>query len=530
MRSTRAFFIATTSMVLAACSASLVSTRVSTATSPIATTGMFYTLPRTVVQVSLPVILSETTAGPLRDYSPLFLPDNKARSDSRLLSFKPATFTTAGEPDPELVFHLSAAGKGALRQTLGFEFTEEGVVTGLKAEVESQTAELVLAGVSALSGILTRTAFASSGSQIRPADTSMCEDDITDNNWKDHFRQCFLPSGEQDRSHLIPVFDGLKPEEASTLQRAYVPSDQNGKDTRELFRARAFYDRITKLSENYEEALGQPDQASSGTNAVLDRTLARIKALKAEFLGKRTQHKWTGVFHVRPERTGTCAANQLRETTCASWQSLVLLKVAEDESGICDVDPDAGSGRPPAKLWRGPQHASCTTGTQKTIGLKMEIQSTDLATTVAGKYTQPAEAGLHFLIPARMDTRLVATGFSDWVEPAAYLMIAQHGILAALPSEMGGKSVAHDLKFYAASGALKSYTLASTPNLTPEMVNSLSTSANALLDARKAQREAEAADADPLNQLKRQQEVLNVLLAIQTACAELEDPPEECGR
>ena len=197
--------LATLTLMLASCSANLVSTHVSTAPGRVPTVGVYYTLPRTVVQVSLPVTLTETTEGELADFAPLFLPDDPVLTASRKLSFKPAAFTTSGEPDPELVFHLRGNGGGTVRQALGFEFTEEGVVTGLKAEVESMTADVALAAVGAATGIFSRTLYGSG--QVGPGLAGnvafVCDDPITEQNWKEHFKACFI-SGGAARQRSLP--------------------------------------------------------------------------------------------------------------------------------------------------------------------------------------------------------------------------------------------------------------------------------------------------------------------------------------
>lgn len=112
------------------------------------------------------------------------------------------------------------------------------------------------------------------------------------------------------------------------------------------------------------------------------------------------------------------------------------------------------------------------------------------------------------------------------IDGAVYLMVAQQGVIAALPSELGGKAVTHDMSFYEASGALKSYNLLSQPAVNKGVVDSLSTTSNALLDAQKKQKDAEANAA--YNTLKKESEMLQFMLNKQSACAGLANPPRAC--
>src|SRR5262249_23840487 len=139
--------------------------------------------------------------------------------------------------------------------------------------------------------------------------------------------------------------------------------------------------------------------------------------------------------------------------------------------------------------------------------LDTEPSGEQLAAMVRRNYSQPADPGLRYRIPARMRVTVEEDGATI---PAAEtrLMIAQFGLVAALPATVDSKTINYSLKFYEATGALKSFKLGSKPVLTKGTVDSLSGNLNSILDAEKKKADADKLAADQLTKRQRMRQLL----------------------
>lgn len=566
-------------LVLSACSAHMISHHVGTADDawkkePVQ--GLFYTLPQTVIRITLPMTLSEARAGEYLAFADLFFPGEQKLEAGRKLTFKQAAFTTRGVPDPRHVYYLRVEGRRAMEQTLNLSFTEQGAVTGLKTVTANKTADVVLATVGSVASILTKAAAIGRSEESAkklttlqetlewscashptlppepgPGDFSADYDEAVER----HFVQCFLlaasagANNQQVRGRLVNNYWRLEDAARKSILDAYRDvADRDkpvlGKDRLALGDALATYLLYAELAVEQNEALKSPEVAMEGYASALDRVEARMKELRGKFLGsKKADQEWTAVFEILP---GECDSK--RAEPCEEWPTepaSALLEYLPDE-GICGYDSAALAGSPPSSKLDvtaagKPRCLPPHEPSRLKLALHRDPLDDQLVTRVAGSFERPAEAGLHYIVPAQMRAEIqiepghckgdgsAAQDVRDLRSSSAHLMIAQHGIVTAMPSTFGGKAMTHDVTFYDASGAVKSFNLVSTPMIDKGMVDSLSGTANTLLDARIKQQEAEAAAADPLNQLKKEKDTLEALLAIQKACAELENPPEDCG-
>ncbi|MCC7157236.1 MAG: hypothetical protein IT161_21835, partial [Bryobacterales bacterium] len=89
------------------------------------------------------------------------------------------------------------------------------------------------------------------------------------------------------------------------------------------------------------------------------------------------------------------------------------------------------------------------------------------------------------------------------------------------PASAGGRSVNYNLQLYDASGAMKSFELASTSVLNKGVIESLGGSAQTALAARLAAEEEARKKADPLAVLQSRQAYAESAAKLQKACAEL---------
>lgn len=103
----------------------------------------------------------------------------------------------------------------------------------------------------------------------------------------------------------------------------------------------------------------------------------------------------------------------------------------------------------------------------------------------------------------------------------AAFMVGQFGVEVSLPASSGGRSMNYNIKFYEATGAMKSFSLTSKAAMEAANVNSISNSTNAILDARTKQQQAAADKTDELKRLERQSKILENKAKIQQYCAQL---------
>lgn len=130
---------------------------------------------------------------------------------------------------------------------------------------------------------------------------------------------------------------------------------------------------------------------------------------------------------------------------------------------------------------------------------------------VRAAFNDDGERSFRYIIPAV--TKVALTWGDDSVGESRQ-QIAQFGLVASLPASSGGKSLNYALAFYESTGALKSFKLASKAVLQKATVDTISSQANTLIDAKKK------AD-DELTVLDREQKILAAKKSIFDNCKAL---------
>jgi hypothetical protein len=121
---------------------------------------------------------------------------------------------------------------------------------------------------------------------------------------------------------------------------------------------------------------------------------------------------------------------------------------------------------------------------------------------------QNGDRGFYYCIPAIAD---VVLKLGDDPVTRSKQSIAQFGTYASLPASTGGKSTAYALKFYEATGALKSFNVTSKAILQKGTADTLGAQVTTVADA---QRTA----GDELTKLNRQSQILVAKKAIYDNC------------
>jgi hypothetical protein len=133
------------------------------------------------------------------------------------------------------------------------------------------------------------------------------------------------------------------------------------------------------------------------------------------------------------------------------------------------------------------------------------------------------ERGFFYRVPATADVLLK---LGDDTVTKSKQVIAQFGITASLPASTGGKSTAYALKFYEATGALKSFNVTSKAVMGKSTADALGTDVTTLVTAKQAADQAQRTKQDELTVLDRQAKILTDKKAIYDNCKALN---QACG-
>jgi hypothetical protein len=522
--------------LLAACTAKLVVIHVPDGVLPAdkrpVPEGVFYALPRTVVKVDLPVDRIETRAGRYVEYTKLFFPQLAREAEARMESVRKVadpsalatdpvasfklgtpTFSVVGEPDPGQVYFVKVTGGLAVDRTAVLEYTEQGAVQGAQLEEASVAAEVALGLVGAASGILTRTALTGASERTLavnpPGSTArvcpqapsaeMAERAKMDDPVWQFFKKYQMDPVVQAAEEAFARYCDLDAEKRRSIANAVHAVKP------ELVGAYGAFQRIYRLQSAREKVLTGQSLAPEVILRDLDAAIGR--ELAASFLGLEAKEQWVGAFEVRP-------------ATLADRPEIMQFSKA---GGVCQTADLRGKLASPGKFTVAKK---CDDRRPVVVGFRLDGQDQPLKR-IAGQYMvgtdleRSGDRSFRYRVPAlaRIDVRWLATPETCVGEGGA--AIGQFGEILSLPAKSGGRSLNYDLKFYEATGALKSFRLASKSAIQKGNVDTLSSSANAMLDAKLKKEQEEAKAADELNQLERRRKILEEQVKIRQACAAL---------
>jgi len=495
--------------------------------------GVFYALPRTVIKVAVPIERSQSIPGVYAEYTELFFPDPSHKagavkdSGSGTDTAKPAdktqkqkfalgkpVFTTVGEPDLSKLYYVKFVGSGAVDRTASIDYTEQGTVSGVQGGADNYTTDVILSAVNAAAGIASRVAFGSATDRPKatPPKAKECpenpsDDDeavydffVTDNNAKEIFYHYCELGDPASRKKIQNDVAAAKADWNSPLSKAFKAY----KDIADLTSKRR--DLITQTG------VGAPLPSLEVMLKEIDALLTRNMA--TYFTGQTKKDTWTPAFELRP-----LAVND---------PPIALLSI-DETGGVCLIQ----SLPPQDEATDGfLSKDGCKEATAKTVRVRFALNGTDqVFMRVQGAFEETGDRSFRYLIPAAAIATLEigGTGSAECLkEPgckrggAAALSIGQFGAEVSLPASSGGRSVNYTLKFFEATGALKSFSLASKAAIQAATVNSLTTTANSALDAKNKQAAADAAKADQLAKLDRQAKILQDQATIEKLCVQLQ--------
>ncbi|HVT92003.1 MAG TPA: DUF4831 family protein [Bryobacteraceae bacterium] len=507
--------------------------------------GLIYSLPFTVVQVTAPVVKKEAREGYFSEFAEVFFLDEYLAGGAVAPGTTGVTFrldkpgiATMAEPDPKEQYYvkLNRSRWELFRDVTGsLELGETGMLTSGQVTVTNTAPDLTISAASVITGLLTRTAFATPlgggdvVEQAPPFDTGRaqsiikaCAAILTDPNEKAFFQQigktvnnALSRRPEEDQILYCqlrapierrPVYDFLK--DSNEERRNRLAS--------EFRNAAAAYVTIQNLTDKLNDLISGAPMLPQPTESRTE--LERLIQTQAEkyFLGKVDKTPWSPAFTVREYDA-----------------AVVPLFTIDKKNGVCWIDPAQTAG---GVL---PNPDFCTGDISRTPPEGSDLVSVELrkvdwdttASTAEAKFDlKKAGRGFAYRIPAQA-TVILNRGKSE--VGRATVAVAQFGHTASLPASLGGFSTTYTFKLDEATGAMRSASFGRTGIIRKESLDAAGTNLNALLDARRAQLEArkkqaetDAENASVGTDLERRKKLLETQVAVQEACQKLK---LDCG-
>lgn len=119
--------------------------------------GVTYRLPRTVVQVVVPVKATLKSRGELSDFAPCFFSGSDLEewvtAPSKKFVIEPPTFKSRGEPDPEETYIVKTKGRYFEAKTVLMEYSPSGTLTKGESESKDETVDFTLKAVGTVVGL-----------------------------------------------------------------------------------------------------------------------------------------------------------------------------------------------------------------------------------------------------------------------------------------------------------------------------------------------------------------------------------------
>ena len=537
------FSIAAAALALTGCNGKIVVTRVPSApTAKAPMDGVYYALPKTVVQVSQPIDRAELSAGKYVVYLPLFFPKTAESGDfvpADKVTFKlaKATFTTTGEPDPAEIFFFKIGEKGAVDRTALLEYTDQGTVSGASAQADNVTSDIVLSVLSTAAGLAAKSFGApGAGKEL---------DCVTHDPEKIICKKIAGAPGSIDASRLINDYNRLKPHTQGLLDAA-AKADPAGFDD-----ALQAYAEIFTLKTN-RDTLRNSATALAADAQLKDFDAAISASLAYAFTGSQKKDTWTATPELRPaaitatseifklnEQRGICFLNDLPagdQPPKAFWlegagyrcDQAAMLKALNDQKAKIDPKNTDAINAIDKKINRLP--ASLQEAKTLTAAFALDPANGQLFQRLDSAYEETGERGFYYRVPASTRIALKLCGEKpvdakpEDPKPCdtstdGKLAMAQFGKTFSLPASTGGKTTAYALKFYEATGALKSFNVTSKTMLTKANADTLGSQATSLVTASKTA-------SDEVTKLDREAKIMGDKAAIYTACKTLNQP---CG-
>jgi hypothetical protein len=241
------------------------------------------------------------------------------------------------------------------------------------------------------------------------------------------------------------------------------------------------------------------------------------------FLGTSSETIWTGAFEFVPPTMGPAPAPVPAISGTFFWFS--------ESDGLCEgpVADSLGIKIPPK--FKPKSGCAAILPTWKIVAVRIERKTDEdgflgnLNAAHSADETRDQQRGFYYRIPARAAAILqegAAPGAKDLAR--SNLIVAQFGIVASLPASSAGRTTQYKIALDESTGALKNFNLGSDSLVQKSILDDVSSSASAILDAKKAREKAKADANDVLAQKKRELDLLKTQNEINVEKKKLETP------
>lgn len=458
--------------------------------------GVFYSLPRTIVQVDVPVVRIDKTPGAYARFAKCFFPEDDAIT-AKTFSFgidnSNIRFGTQAIPDPQEVYLIKTTGGKFETRSLEMALTESGVFIKGKGETKNEAID-----------VLTTTAknIVALGSKfINPA---------------------ALDGGGGERK---------QPAHVMRCQTTYATPAATKAD---FDAALEVYNNIRDLQGMREQLLAGSDSSADTLKLKLSELDGTIKGYRDKyFLGVTSKATWPLSFRFNPQNPN------------AMYAQLFQLDPAH---GVCQIIASQGiqfnpsfregpcNGKP---IWIALELGD--NGENNSGGIMLAQAINDAQLNDGGK------RGFYYRVPGRAMARLYEGSNFQYQQfqyeyyqnhsaanyslasaterSRAMMSVAQLGITVSLPASTGGRRTKYDLELYENTGGMKNFIMGSDALLQQSNVDVVTSSVSNVLDAKRARNEANAPPSE-LDTLEQKRKILEERKKIKDLEKELGTSPE----
>jgi hypothetical protein len=510
--------------------------------------GVMYNLPKTIVQVTVPVNKLTKTPGEFEEFAPCFFPESESKDRIKVkettYSIGQPSFSSRGLADTSETYVIKTKGKYFESKSLFMEYGPGNVLQKGEAESKNETLEFTLKAISTAAGI---------AAKVAPLllSTNPGENERRLQELGEEY-QCFEKIKTDDAGALRAAAAALN------ISKGAVNSEMQSVDgvapinmialyqTRDEYRAR--YKTAKILFGKLTDLINQSDAAlqNNGTNVPPDtykvmreKNAEAIEAHRGLFLGLESKKVWPATFEFEPPKNtdesysglmfsyskakGVCRSGEIEKksikidsgftftddnkeecgnTTADKIQAVWIKVVKSDDQNYLDNLRDANGNavnRDQARGWvyRVPANAAVTVQTQG-IDCPPKIGAPGIKSCLIGSFGIAKPAGVNtitvaFVGSAAIAPLAVSSAQHAWIE----MPIAQLGVILSLPASSAGRSSATAITLDPATGAMKNFKVSSSALIDKTILDEVQKAANSISDA-----------ADPLNKRKRELEEL----------------------
>jgi hypothetical protein len=281
------------------------------------------------------------------------------------------------------------------------------------------------------------------------------------------------------------------------------------------------YEKAVEINEAIKSLQSQRENLASGASGATNVPAETLKLMLKEtdttieayrnsyFLGSSAEKLWSGPFEFAPP-----AASFPLPPPPVAAVSGTFFWFSETE-GLCEGPVADELGIKIPKKFKPKSGCAALPPDALPVALRVERKPDDdgfLANLDAIHKADEAkdqQRGFYYRIPAKGAAILqvgVAAGAKDLGR--SNLIVAQFGIIASLPASSSGRTTQYTIALDESTGALKNFKLGSDGLLQKSILDDVGTSANAIIDAKKAREKAKAEANDILAQKKRELDLL----------------------